>query len=111
METGAMTASCERSEQQIRETLLACWGRQACQRQDEWPAVLKRLFTKIGNGQEGSRGSYRPAVDEAVVALGRAFADGVTIDADVVWRAFSKLDPAHCEELARELMELAQCRA
>jgi hypothetical protein len=90
----------------IREALLACWGRQACRRQDEWPAVLKRLFTKIGNGQEGSRGSLKPAVDEAVVALDRAIADGVMIDADVVWRAFSKLDRAHCEELAREISSM-----
>jgi hypothetical protein len=96
----------ERSET-IRTTLLAVWGRQACRNQDNWPDTLKRLFAKQGTGAEGSRGSYRPAVDSAVETLTRLVEERVPITPELVWRAFTKLDPAHCEELAREIGELA----
>ena len=47
------------------------------------------------------------AIRQGVAALAEAFG-GATLPADpphAVWRAFSKLDPAHCRQLALRLIE------
>ena len=72
--------------------------------------MLHRLFLKNGSGAPGSRGSYKPAVDEGVAALAALCADpaNLPLTGKAVWRAFSKLDAAHSAELARELTEAAR---
>jgi hypothetical protein len=101
------------SNETIRELLLKHWGDQACQHPANWPAVLARLMTDAPASPHSSpdsrrRGSLKPAVDEAVAALAAAFADGPPADpATAVWRAFPKLDHAHCASLAAALTEAA----
>ena len=94
--------------------LLQVWGEQACQRPADWPDVLARLLkdgtATPGNGDEGRRprASMKPAVDAAVAALAAGFGADTAPPADpplAVWRAFPKLDKAHCARLAALLIE------
>jgi hypothetical protein len=103
------------AETRVRELLLATWGRQACQNPAHWPEVLERLLKDAPatpGGTSHGRASLKPAVEEAVAALAAAFAAGPPPDpADCVWRAFPKLDRAHCAELAELLMAEAAAAA
>jgi hypothetical protein len=87
---------------QVRQELLAIWGRQTCQVQpQDWPQVLARLM-RDGGSQHSHRGRLKAAVDEAVAALTAAFAGDPPADpADTVWRAFPRLDLRHRTEIAR----------
>jgi hypothetical protein len=92
----------------VRALLLATWGQQACQRPGDWPDVLGRLMRNgAGLGAGMTRGSMKDAVEEAVTTLAQAFGGDTLPDdpAHAVWRAFSKLDPAHCRQLAQRLIE------
>jgi hypothetical protein len=96
----------------VRDLLLATWGEQARQRSGEWPDVLGRLM-RNGVGLSGgmTRGSMKDAVEEAVAACAQAFAGEALADdpAHTVWR--SKLDVAHCRQLAQRLIEARTTQA
>ena len=86
----------------IRTLLLQVWGRQACKNADQWPDALARMRVALPN----RRGSITPWIEHAVVALATRIASGQPVTGEDVWKAFSKLDVAHRDELAA-LLNLA----
>jgi hypothetical protein len=112
------------TEQQTRDELLRIWGEQACQNPNDWPEVLEALLKgrvpderdvdSDGNLKPKARyprGGLRRLVDEATRTITAAFVDRIPADpANVVWRAFPRLDRANCARLAMRLIELAGVR-
>jgi hypothetical protein len=80
----------------VRRHLLHVWGKQACQNPDHRPHVLEGLLEK-----------HAALVYVAVAALAREFGDGPPPDdpAQVIRRAFNRLDLEHSRELAALLIE------
>ena len=86
----------------IRTLLLQVWGQQACKNADQWPDALARMRV----AQTNRRGSITPWIEHAVLALAACLASGQPVTGVDVWKAFSKLDVAHRNELAA-LLNLA----